>query len=211
MLTLGIDEAGRGPVLGPMVLAGVVLSPRAAASLTRAGVADSKRFAGPDAHAARSELVPKILRHAEATLLRVASVEDVDAHASRGELNALERALARQILAVIGPSATRVLCDGARLFGPLSAEHPNLRALDHGEDAHASVAAASVLAKVRRDELFACISARYRKRFGALAGAGYVNPPTLRFLEAHRQAHGRLPPEARWSWSTAAQLTLPGL
>lgn len=211
MLTLGIDEAGRGPVLGPMVLAGVLLSPRAAASLTRAGVTDSKRFIGPDAHAARSALVPRIHRQAAAICVQVASVEVVDAHASRGALNVLERTIAREILARIGAAATRVLCDGARLFGPLEAEHPALRAIDHAEDAHAAVAAASLLAKVRRDELFACIAARYRKRFGRLGGGGYVNAATRRFLEAHLAAHGRLPPEARRSWSTSDQLTLPGL
>ena len=59
-LILGIDEAGRGPLLGPMVMACVALRPRKAAALTRAGVCDSKRFAGPDAHAQRSALVPRI-------------------------------------------------------------------------------------------------------------------------------------------------------
>jgi len=60
-LILGIDEAGRGPVLGPMVMACVALRPRKAAALTRIGVTDSKRFNGPNAHAARLELVPRIL------------------------------------------------------------------------------------------------------------------------------------------------------
>ncbi len=209
MLTLGIDEAGRGPVLGPMVLAGVLLSPRAASALTRAGVTDSKRFVGPTAHAARSQLIPRILAHATAVHVRVAGVEEVDAHASRGELNVLERAIAREILTRIGGSATRVLCDGARLFGPLCAEHPHLRALDRAEDAHAAVAAASLLAKVRRDELFACIVARYRKRFGLLTGGGYVNAPTMRFLAAHLDTHGRLPPETRSSWRIHAQPAVP--
>jgi ribonuclease HII len=52
-LILGIDEAGRGPVLGPMVMACVAVRPRRAASLTRAGVTDSKAFAGEGAHEAR--------------------------------------------------------------------------------------------------------------------------------------------------------------
>src|SRR3990172_10891831 len=53
---LGIDEAGRGPVLGPMVVAGVVLKPQAASALTRRGVVDSKSFgAGEEARQQRAE------------------------------------------------------------------------------------------------------------------------------------------------------------
>ena len=56
-LTLGIDEAGRGPAIGPMVVAAVALDSRLAAALTRKGLRDSKAYgAGPDAHAIRSEL-----------------------------------------------------------------------------------------------------------------------------------------------------------
>jgi len=64
-LILGIDEAGRGPVLGPMVMACVALRPRKAASLTRAGVTDSKAFAGLNAHEERQRLIPKILECAD--------------------------------------------------------------------------------------------------------------------------------------------------
>src|ERR1700760_4940695 len=53
-LTLGIDEAGRGPSVGPMVIAAVVLCSRSAAALTRKGLCDSKTYgAGDDAHATR--------------------------------------------------------------------------------------------------------------------------------------------------------------
>ena len=47
-MILGIDEAGRGPVLGPMVVAGVVLRPPRAGALTRRGVSDSKDFGAGD-------------------------------------------------------------------------------------------------------------------------------------------------------------------
>ena len=58
-LILGIDEAGRGPILGPMVMACVALRPRKAAGLTRAGVCDSKKLAG---HEARLELLERRAR-----------------------------------------------------------------------------------------------------------------------------------------------------
>src|ERR1700733_10464104 len=60
-LTLGIDEAGRGPSVGPMVIAAVALDSRSAAALTRAGLCDSKTYgAGDDAHATRSSLAQQI-------------------------------------------------------------------------------------------------------------------------------------------------------
>ena len=64
-LILGIDEAGRGPILGPMVMACVALRPRKAAALTRSGVTDSKAFSGPGAHEERQRLIPKILECAD--------------------------------------------------------------------------------------------------------------------------------------------------
>jgi ribonuclease HIII len=54
-LTLGIDEAGRGPSIGPMVMAAVALDTRAAAALTRAGLTDSKSYgAGSRSRSARA-------------------------------------------------------------------------------------------------------------------------------------------------------------
>src|SRR5256885_7133794 len=78
-LTLGIDEAGRGPILGPMVMAAVALRPRKAAALTRAGVMDSKRVgAGGGAHAARRELGPRILAAASHLAIPVVDVSQID-------------------------------------------------------------------------------------------------------------------------------------
>src|SRR5438132_14131482 len=78
-LVLGIDEAGRGPILGPMVMAVVALRPRKAAALTRAGVMDSKRFgAGEEAHCVRSALVPKILDCASHVAISVVDVREID-------------------------------------------------------------------------------------------------------------------------------------
>src|SRR6185295_19112911 len=56
-VTLGVDEAGRGPAVGPMVMAAVALDSKAAAALTRAGLTDSKSYgAGEDAHDLRCKL-----------------------------------------------------------------------------------------------------------------------------------------------------------
>lgn len=199
--TLGLDEAGRGPVLGPMVLAGVCLRPRRAAALTRAGVTDSKAFgAGEEAHARRAELAAKIRAAAESVVVRVVDVSEIDRRVTGGQLNALEREVAVWIIERSAP-ADKIVADGERLFGPLRAAYPRLCARDRGESLHVAVAAASVVAKARRDELFACIARRYEPEFGPLAGGGYENAATHRFLRAYVDRYGRLPPEARRSWS----------
>jgi ribonuclease HII len=212
MVTIGIDEAGRGPILGPLVMGAVALAPRKAAALTRAGVCDSKAFgAGPDAHATRTALCPRILEAAEAWTLVVIDVGEVDRFTRRGGLNQLEqREAARMLLRL--PPGDRIFADGKRLFSPLQKRWPQLRAVDHGEEAHVAVAAASVLAKVRRDELFLRIDSRYRHEFGALAGWGYVNEGTRRFLRSYIERYRGLPPEARrsWPWDFALDLLPPG-
>lgn len=214
VVTLGIDEAGRGPVLGPLVMAGVALRPRAAAALSRAGVVDSKRFgAGEEAHAARSALARRVRELAESVVVRVVDVAEVDRRTFAGQLNVLEREHAQAIIAA-SPPAHRIVADGARLFAPLAALYPHLVARDHGEEHHVAVAAASLVAKTRRDELFLCIARRYEADFGPLGGGGYENAATYRFLRAFVERHGRLPPEARQSWGGATamlQASLPGL
>jgi ribonuclease HII len=62
------------------------------------------------------------------------------------------------------------------------------------------VAAASVIAKVERDNLVAAMAARYFAEFGPLRGGGYVNDGTRTFVRAYVATYGVLPPEARRSW-----------
>jgi ribonuclease HII len=200
MVTIGIDEAGRGPILGPLVMAAVALTPRRAAALTRAGVCDSKAFgAGPDAHGLRSALVGRILDAADGFALQVVDVAEVDRACRHGDLNRLEQRRADEMLQRL-PAADRIVADGKRLFSPLRVRWPQLRAADFAEQVHVSVAAASILAKVRRDELWLRIETRYRPEFGQLVGMGYVNAGTKRFLRCYIERYRGLPPEARRSW-----------
>jgi ribonuclease HII len=198
-VVIGIDEAGRGPVLGPMVMACVALRPRGAAALTRAGVADSKAFAGDEAHEMRASLVPRILDVAVHAEVAVIDVDEVDRRCLENGLNRLEQEHAAALIRR-SPPARRIVCDGANLFRPLRARFPHLEALNDGESQHAAVAAASILAKVRRDELWLRIRARYAPEFGELRGGGYLNPPTRAFLRDYVSRYRALPPEARRSW-----------
>jgi ribonuclease HII len=199
-LVLGIDEAGRGPALGAMVLAAVALAPQASRRLSRAGVADSKSFgAGPDAHQARLEMVRIIRESASFIALEVCDVEIIDAYVARGALNVLERERAERMIR-LAPPCKRIIADGRKLFAALRATFTHMEAVDRGEEFHVAVAAASICAKVRRDELFACIAARYAHEFGQVGGHGYTNAATRAFTRAYVRKYGRLPPEARQSW-----------
>lgn len=208
VLVLGIDEAGRGPALGPLVMAAVALEPNAARRLTRAGVTDSKRFgAGEKAHNARKQLLSLIESVATFIGYAVCDVQTVDEYVARGALNELEREWARSLIAR-APLSKRIVADGARMFAPLKDEFPHLESHDQGESMHAAVAAASICAKVRRDDLWACIAARYACHFGPLQGGGYVNKGTTAFTQVYRSRYGFLPPEARGSWPWDGDPTL---
>jgi ribonuclease HII len=199
-LVLGIDEAGRGPALGAMVMAAVALTPAASRRLSRAGVADSKSFgAGPEAHEARSALARLVEQHATFLAFEICDVETIDAYVARGALNVLERERAERFIRS-APPCKRIIADGKRLFGALRETFPHLEAIDRAEEHHVAVAAASICAKVRRDELFACIAARYGHEFGPVGGQGYTNAATRTFTRAYVRKFGRLPPEARQSW-----------
>jgi ribonuclease HII len=199
-LTLGIDEAGRGPAIGPMVIAAVALDSRTAAALTRKGLRDSKAYgAGHDAHLMRTELAAEI--RARAVFVATIEVEhdEIDARVSRKELNVLERELATKLIGS-APTCDKIIADGKRMFHALGAHYAHFTSVDHAEDHHASVAAASVVAKVIRDDRFNAIRARYEPEVGPIAGGGYANAATRRWLRAYAERYRCLPDEARRTW-----------
>lgn len=210
-LTLGIDEAGRGAVIGPLVLAGCALTSAQEASLREAGVADSKGFGPPaKAQAVRAELAALIRARATWCAVVIAPPDRVDASVRRHRLNGLERALAEEILAD-SPPGCRVVLDGHRVFGPLCLRVPGAMAMDKADQHELSVAAASILAKTTRDRLFAQIRARYEPGLGPIRGEGYPNQATARFLDAYVTLHGEVPPETRrsWHWAPLKRYTTP--
>jgi ribonuclease HII len=199
-LVLGIDEAGRGPGLGPMVLAAVALNEAAASLLAEAGVRDSKAFGSSTAgRHTRARLADLVRHHATWADTEICEVAEIDAYVARGKLNELERDRARALIRR-APACVRIIADGRALFSPLAAHFTALEARDRAESTHAAVAAASVCAKALRDHLFEEIVRRHHAEFGELRGGGYVNSATCAFVAAYVQRHGCLPPEARKSW-----------
>jgi ribonuclease HII len=199
-LTLGIDEAGRGPSIGPMVMAAVALDSRAAAVLTRKGLRDSKAYgAGEDAHAIRCDLAAEI--RVRATFVATIEIEhtEIDERVTRGELNVLEREKAITLIEA-APTVDRIIADGKRMFAALGARFEHFESCDRAEEEHASVAAASVVAKALRDTRFDQIRRRYEDDLGPITGGGYANAATRRWVRAYVEKYGRLPDEARRSW-----------
>jgi len=199
-LTLGIDEAGRGPTIGPMVMAAVALDSKAAAVLTRKGLCDSKTYgAGDDAHQLRSELAAEVRLRAVFVVSVEIEHDEIDRRVCKGELNALERECAGKLIEQ-APSCHKIIADGKRMFAALTLRYEQFISVDRAEDHHASVAAASVVAKVIRDDRFHKIRMRYEPELGPITGGGYANAATRKWLRAYVEKYGRLPDEARKSW-----------
>ena len=199
-LTLGIDEAGRGPTIGPLVMAAVAIDSRCAAALTRMGLRDSKAFgAGEDAHAVRCELAAEVRARAIFVMTVEVEVDEIDKRVCKGELNALEREVATRLIEK-APTCDKIIADGKRMFAALATRFEGFTSMDRAEEHHASVAAASVVAKVLRDERFNAIRARYEPELGPITGGGYGNPATQKWVRAYVVKYGKLPEEARLSW-----------
>ena len=199
-LTLGIDEAGRGPTIGPMVMAAVAIDSKCAAALTRKGLRDSKAYgAGEDAHALRKELAAEVRARAIFVKTVEIEVEEIDRRVCKGELNALEREVAAQLIDC-APACDKIIADGKRMFSQLTLRYSQFVSMDRAEEAHASVAAASVVAKVLRDERFNAIRERYEPELGPITGGGYSNEATRKWVRAYVEKYGKLPAEARLSW-----------
>ncbi|WP_102284006.1 ribonuclease HII [Ottowia massiliensis] len=188
-LAAGVDEAGRGPLAGPVVAAAVILNPRQGI----AGLADSKKLTARR----REQLFDQIQDKALCCAIGQASVEEID------RLNILQATLLAMQRAVAGLRLVpaRVLVDGNRLPRlPMLAE-----AIIGGDAKVPAISAASILAKVHRDRWCEQIDAEY-PQYGFAAHKGYG---TAAHLAALRQ-HGPTPWHRR-SFAPVAQALRQGL
>ena len=155
----GIDEAGRGPLAGPVVAAAVILEPGAVAAGLFRGLDDSKALSP-----VRREELFDALRRGARIGLGAASAREVDA---RDVLRATMRAMQRAV-AALGVTPDLALVDGDR-----APELPcPARPMIGGDGRALSIAAASVAAKVTRDRIMTALAARY-PGFGWERNAGY--------------------------------------
>lgn len=162
----GADEAGRGSLAGPLVVAGVLLDYaclRDHRVRPLADLNDSKQCA-PER---REQLFRAVLHCAQRVVVRVIPPREIDRRGlHRSNLDGLI-----DCLAALAPPAEACLVDGFRL-GPRAPEH---RAVTDGDEKSAAIAAASIVAKVTRDRYMRRADALYPS-FGFASHVGYITP-----------------------------------
>ena len=212
---VGVDEAGRGPVLGPLVVAGVAVEDEGV--LRDLGVKDSKKLTP----AKREALAARIREVASAVAVRVVHPAELDERMARITLNALEVEEYAGVLRELSPPVGALppgafVCyvdacdtDAARFgtqVGALVGPHATLVSAHKADDKFPCVSAASIIAKTTRDALVAALS----KEYGCNVGSGYSSDPyTVAFLKDHLARTGDLPACARKRWETCRKLLNP--
>lgn len=205
MRLLGADEAGKGPVIGSMFVAGVVIDEDRLFDLAALGVKDSKLLsparrevlAGRIEKIAFDKYVLEVRPEVIDELRKIMTMNDVMVRSFSKVLENLSAD--RAILDAADVNAERF----ARRVKEVSGTEMEVVAEHRADRNHPVVAAASILAKVKRDRSVREIEVAV----GREIGSGYPSDPaTVRFLESWVTEHGDLPPVARQSWKTAERI-----
>nr|MDO8114280.1 ribonuclease HII [Candidatus Sigynarchaeota archaeon] len=206
----GADEAGRGPVLGPLVICAACFPEEEIPFLKDKGVTDSKQLTPKR----RDELVDVITGKAIAYELVIFSAQEISKSMENGvnlndqEIDGFARAINGLIQRGAVPrmmwvDAADVKPErfGERIQAKLKSKI-NLLAMHKADAIHIPVGAASILAKTKRDALIDELA----KEYGDI-GSGYPSDPKTRaFLKEYYATQQRFPPIARTSWDTLKQL-----
>lgn len=204
MIIAGIEEAGRGPVIGPMVMCGVTIDSSNEEKLRAIGVKDSKLLSPRQ----REALVERIIGMTLSHHIVVLSPQEVDAAVTSKamNLNWLEAEISARILTLLKPEKAILDCPSNNIKAYEMEVRRRLGGVpmqiiaEHKADVnYPIVSASSILAKVRRDEEIEKI----KKIIGIDFGSGYpADPRTSHFL---RQYWNKYPYIFRHSWSSYKQ------
>lgn len=200
---LGIDEAGRGSVLGPMVIAGVIVPEKMEKVLERMGVKDSKRLT-PNRRTILSRKLKKMFDYE----IVVITAREIDEMRAEGiNLNEIEKNAMESILLKMNPEKAIVdavdvkaerfqnnLCNDTGV---------NVIAEHKADDKYIEVSAASIIAKAERDDQIAQINKDFIKSGGI--GSGYPSDPKTKEFLTH-YTYEEMPDFVRRSWATVAKL-----
>ena len=208
MLVAGIDEAGRGCVIGPLVIAGVSLREDRIHVLVSLGVRDSKILSPKK----RESLALEINREVESWHIVKIAPKEIDKAVDSGrklhKLNRLEAKTMTQVIDILRPDVAYV--DAADVFEDRFKQHIQeglsfkVRIIsEHKADkTYPVVSAASILAKVERDNAIADL----RSEYGDF-GSGYLtDPKTILFLKSWLKCNRDYPECVRKSWKPARKV-----
>jgi ribonuclease HII len=207
----GVDDAGRGPVIGPLVIAGVLVDEDRIRELVSMGVKDSKLLT-PEVRSDLAERIEGIALKIAYDELSPAKIDEVVMRARKlQKLNFLEAKSMAKVITDLEPKAVWV--DASDVKPERYARHilddlpANLKRTvlisEHKADRkYPVVSAASIMAKVRRDTRIS----ELWKEYGNF-GSGYVtDPTTIEFLKKWRRGHADFPPIVRRSWKTLREI-----
>lgn len=207
-IIVGVDEAGRGPVLGPLVMAALAFKEDAIKKLEWLGVKDSKLLSAQT----REELFERIREIVHDFRIEVIEPDAIDLSLSTEgtNLNWLEADTSASLVAELQPDKVIVDCPSINLVAykkyfmeklPLDLQKHAEILVEHKADLnHIVVAAASVIAKVIRDR----IMESHRRELNIDFGSGYMSDPkTKEFLEKY---HDQFPHLFRKQWRSYSNL-----
>ena len=202
ILIAGIDEAGRGAVMGPMVIAGVSMTAKDENRLRKAGVKDSKLLT-PARRENLSKLIEKTVR--DVIVIKIGPCK-IDNYRKTGvNLNQIEAMKMADIANYLKPARLYIDSPDTNIykfqrFLKRMIEHEHEMVLEHYADQkYVSVAAASIIAKVNRDRDID----ELRQKHGNI-GSGYTSDATtIKWLEDWLQNNSGFPDFVRKSWITA--------
>jgi ribonuclease HII len=205
---IGVDEAGRGPVIGPLVIAAVrVLDDD---ELVRVGARDSKELSWRK----RENIFIEILEIADFSS-RMISAEEIDELRKTKTMNEIEMDLFGQVVKDLHEDGDRVYVDAADVkeerFGQeiskAVGKELDITSRHRADSIYPAVSAASIIAKVLRDRMVREIEAWLRQTVDLPLGSGYPSDRvTIEFMENWIKQEGNLPPHTRRSWETAKRL-----
>ncbi|MCX6665120.1 MAG: ribonuclease HII [Euryarchaeota archaeon] len=203
----GADEAGRGPIFGPLVVAGVNIIDDS--ELIKIGVRDSKKLT-PKRRELYAKYIKKIVEKYEFISIPAA---DIDELRKVMTLNELEVHIFSKIIEKLKPDICYVdAADvnearfGKDILSKLSFK-PTIISKHKADEIYPVVSAASILAKTIRDEQVRIIALELEKKLDIPLGSGYPSDPmTQKFLKKWVETYGDLPPHVRRSWQTARNL-----
>ncbi len=210
MKLLGIDEAGRGPVLGSMFIGGVLVDEKDMDTLNGLELKDSKELDDDQ----REAFVPQITDVALDTHVKEVTATEIDELRQIMSLNRIEINGFVHIIQELEPDKVVIDLpepDGDRFGKKIRNELPDVPryqdleivAEHKADENYPIVSAASILAKSEREHHVAALNNRY----GVDVNTGYPHDEkTTTFLEEYILRNGELPDETRTSWSTAQRI-----